>query len=336
LAALAAAVALASCATQPAAPVQPLAPPRGASATLLPLSALPGWSAEDHVAAFELVRLACARAPASERCQAALAAPRPSEVGARAFLEANFRAQSIAGEGLLTAYFSPSYPARLAPDAEFSAAVRPRPADPAAAGDRATIERRPAPDALAWMRPEDLFSLQVQGSGVLVFPDGARRRAAFAGANGAPYVAISGPMATRGLLGPDRSASAVRGWLASHRGAAAGAVMDLDPRYVFFRLAPDDGEPAGSAGVPLIAGRSLAVDPESHGWFELLWVDADAPMLPGAHPTYRRLALALDSGAAIKGPARADLYLGQGEAAGEEAGRVRHALRLYRVVPASR
>jgi membrane-bound lytic murein transglycosylase A len=66
---------------------------------------------------------------------------------------------------------------------------------------------------------------------------------------------------------------------------------------------------------------------------ELLWIDADNPILKGAFPAYRRLALALDTGGAIKGEVRADLYLGSGSAAGLEAGRVRHTLRLYRLVP---
>ena len=110
--------------------------------------------------------------------------------------------------------------------------------------------------------------------------------------------------------------------------------MDLDPRYIFFQLGHYAVDPKGAAGVPLIAGRSLAVDPGAHPYFELLWLDADAPALPGARPAYRRLAVALDTGAAIKGEARADLYLGSGPEAGEEAGRIRHTLRLYRIVPA--
>jgi membrane-bound lytic murein transglycosylase A len=65
----------------------------------------------------------------------------------------------------------------------------------------------------------------------------------------------------------------------------------------------------------------------------VLWVDACAPALPGAFPRYRRLAMALDTGSAIKGGVRADLYLGRGPGAGIEAGRVRHLLTLYRLVP---
>ncbi len=68
----------------------------------------------------------------------------------------------------------------------------------------------------------------------------------------------------------------------------------------------------------------------------LVWIDAEAPVLGGAFPAYRRLVVALDTGGAIKGGVRADLYLGRGAAAGLEAGRVRHQLRLYRLVPVDR
>ncbi|MBV8593956.1 MAG: transglycosylase, partial [Caulobacteraceae bacterium] len=104
--------------------------------------------------------------------------------------------------------------------------------------------------------------------------------------------------------------------------------------YVFFRLTGDDGaEPRGAAGTPLIPGRAVAVDPESHAMGETLWIDAGAPALAGARARYRRIVVALDTGGAIKGRARADLYLGRGDEAGLEAGRVRHALRMWRLAP---
>ena len=110
--------------------------------------------------------------------------------------------------------------------------------------------------------------------------------------------------------------------------------MRLDPRYVFFKLEPDDGmEPAGAAGIPLIPGRSLAVDLTKHALGGLYWIDATTPSLTGAFPAYRRVAMALDAGGAIKGDVRADLYLGAGAAAGTEAGRVRHVLSLYALAP---
>lgn len=206
---------------------------------------------------------------------------------------------------------------------------------PLATADRAAIETAPAPDALAWMRPEDLFFLQIQGSGVLDFPDGRRVKVVYAGDNGRPFVPVARPMAARGLLPANKvSGEAIRSWLAAHAGPEADAVMRLNPRYVFFALKDDDGrDPAGAAGVPLPPGRSIAVDPSRHGYGELYWLDAQAPVLAGAAKRYRRLAISLDTGSAIRGEVRADLYIGRGAEAGREAGRVRHTLRLVRLIP---
>jgi membrane-bound lytic murein transglycosylase A len=299
------------------------------------MAALPGWEGEDHAAAYAVVRRACAesrRLATSRACADAEAHDRLSERAAKAFLERHFRAEPVAAEGLLTAYFAPTYEARDRRDHEFSAPVRPAPTDPGATPDRAGIDRWPTGDALAWMRPEDLFFLQVQGSGTLVFPDGERRRAVFAGSNGLPFIAIARPMIAEGLIAPSQ-AGQLHAWLADHRGRDADAAMALDPRYVFFRLVPDDGgEPRGAADAPLIPGRSLAIDTASHPFFELLWIDAGDPR--GGRPGYRRLAIAHDIGGAIKGPARADLYIGRGSRAGDEAASVRNPLRLHRIVPA--
>ena len=259
------------------------------------------------------------------------------ETDARRFLETHFRPEPVEAPGRLTAYFSPVYEARRSRSEDFSAAVRPPPGPAVDPGTRAQIEADTPTDALAWMRPEDLYFLQTQGSGVLAFPDGTRSRAAFAAANGRPYVAIAGSMAAMGMIPASRaSASVVHDWLAAHRGAEADAAMRLNPRYVFFRLQPDDGQaPKGAAGAPLIAGRSLAVDPAFHAYYDVFWIDAAAPRLVGARAAYQRLAIALDRGSAITGQARADLYVGQGPSAADEAGSVNHSLRLYRLVPAA-
>ena len=338
------ALGLAACATTPPPPQAstPLPPPRPETtappAPATGLRKLPGWDAEDHLAALGVARQVCRQAPQASRwsvCAEALSLSAPDDAAAKRFLETHFRFEPISGVGLLTGYFSPTYPARQARDAEFSAPVRPPPPNPAQAPDRATLDARPAPDALAWMRPEDLFFLQIQGSGGLVFAAGLQLRAVFAGSNGRPYVAIASPMVAEGLIAArDANASGVHNWLAAHPGSDAESAMRLDPRYIFFRLVADDGaEPHGSAGAALRAGRSLAVDPAYHPYFELLWIDADEPTPAAARPSYQRLAAALDTGSAIKGEARADLYLGRGDAAGVEAGSVRHRLRLYRIVP---
>ena len=207
----------------------------------------------------------------------------------------------------------------------------PIPAEP----DRAVIDTWPTGDALVWMKPEDLFLMQVQGAGVLDLPDGRRLKAAFAATNGQPFVGLAKVMREAGLIDDAHSSSdAIRAWLADHRGPEADAIMRKNPRYVFFKVMPDDGlGPKGAAGVSLPPGRATAVDPAFHKLGELLWIEAEAPALAGAFPRYRRLTAALDVGGAIKGPVRADLYMGQGADAGREAGRVRHRLTLYRLVP---
>jgi membrane-bound lytic murein transglycosylase A len=310
----------------------------------MPVSALPGWAQEDHAAALAAYRQTCSAAqdPGDRRaCAAAWAMGPTGEAAARAFFESEFEARQVGDTGLLTGYFAPEYEARDEPDDEFSAPVRPRPPELVRRADghfepwleRAEIEKTPA-QALAFMRPEDLFFMQIQGSGFLRFPDGRSARAAYAGDNGRPFTGIARPMVDQGLLPrTGTSGEAIRSWLAAHRGTQAQAVTDLDARYVFFKVEPDDGgQPKGAAGVRLPAGRAAAIDPSEHGFGELLWISAQSPVLSGAVPSYRRLVVALDAGGAIKGPARVDLYLGRGERAGLEAGRIRHPLTLWRLV----
>ena len=330
-------LALAACATTPPPLQRPsLPPPPARRPPARTWAELPGWAAEDHLAALAAVRAACRlRSPRYGEACRALAAARPgADADARRFFERWFRLDPVPGEGLLTAYYTPVYPARRAPADPFTAAVRLPPSDPfLAAQDRAAINAAPAEDALAWMRPEDLFFLQVQGSGVLELDDGSRVKAAYAASNGKTFVPVGRVMRERGILDDRKtSAQAISDWLAGHRGPEAEALMDQDPRYVFFKLAPDDGSaPHGAAGIPLPSGRAAAADPAFHPMGELLWIDAVDPRLSGARSSYRRIVAALDVGSAIKGEARADLYTGLGAAAGREAGLVRHRLRVYRL-----
>lgn len=359
LLASACALTLAACATAKPGPMpDPGQRPTPAPAPVLEqFSDLPGWTAEDHAGAFEAYRSTCGAArdaAMGEICRRARSRPLLAQGAARAFFEDNFRPELVVGEGILTAYYAPEYEARSKPDAEFSAPVRPKPADLVASGqggrdaqqrgpdgklgpypDRTAIEASPPAQVLAWMRPEELFFLQVQGSGVVTYPDGRRVKVLFAATNGATFAGIANPMRDRGLLAANNtSGEAIRQWLADHRGRDADTIMRLNPRYVFFTTTPDDGRPpVGSAGIPLPTGRAIAVDPTRHSSGELFWIDGVAPILNGAFPTYRRLVTALDVGGAIKGPVRADLYLGQGQGAGAEAGRVRHTLRMHRLVP---
>lgn len=315
-------------------------------------ASLPGWGQEDHLAAFQAWVAGCgvARVPAARAaCDEArtLARGRVSPSDARAWFERRFvvvEARTPDGApGRLTAYFAPEYEARRTPDAEFDAPVLAAPSgwsrgqvlEERAEIEQAAAEGRPMTSPLAWMRAEDLFFMQIQGSGYLTFEDGARARAAYAADNGRPFVGIATPMARQGLLPANgTSGEAIRAWLAAHRGQEARAVTALNPRYIFFRMDADDGgHPLGAAGIPLPPRRSVAVDPAHWAYGELAWVEAEGGNLVGARASYRGLVVTLDTGSAIRGPVRADLYIGRGEAAGDEAGAVRHPLRMWRLVP---
>ncbi len=329
--------------TGPATPPPHTSPPNGPQT-------LPGWADEDHLSAFQAYADTCriARDPAGARqCERAQDIKRLSKPvtpsAARAFFEAGFavvEAETADGApGRLTAYFAPEYAARRQPDAVFDTPVLARPAGWIrgwVGPERATIEADAPPSPpLAWMRAEDLFFLQIQGSGYLTFEDGSKARAAYAADNGRPFTGIARPMAERGLLPANgTSGEAIRAWLAAHRGPAARAITALNPRYIYFALDPDDGgDPAGAAGVPLPARRAIAVDPASWTYGDLVWISAGAGNLTGARHGYTGLVMALDTGSAIRGPVRADLYMGRGDAAGDEAGSVRHPLRMWRLIP---
>jgi len=358
-------LALTACATVPAVPLAnpsasvpenaPSRPdvPRPAPVEALSPTALPGWDREDHLAAFEAYATGCTaarEAAARVQCARAMQIKQTSKpvtsLVARVFFESGFTVVAAettdGGHGLLTSYFAPEYSARMVADAEFDAPVLAKPSGwtrgqtlPVRTEIEGAPEAASGAPPLAWMRAEELFFMQIQGSGYLTLEDGSRVRAGYAADNGRPFTGIARPMAERGLLPPNgTSGDAIRGWLAAHRGPEAAEVMALNARYIFFKLDPDDGgDPAGAAGIPLPARRAIAIDPASWRYGDAVWISADGGNLSGARGSYQGLAMALDTGSAIRGPVRADLYMGRGEAAGAEAGTVRHPLRMWRLIP---
>ena len=155
-------------------------------------------------------------------------------------------------------------------------------------------------------------------------------RVGFAGTNGLPFHAIGSDFIARGLLAKGEvTMPAIVDWLKAHPGKA-GALMALNPRYVFFKPIVGEG-PLGAEGVALTPGRSLAVDPEavplgSPVWIETYWPDDPAKPL-------QRLVVAQDTGGAIKGAQRADLYWGTGDGAFEKAGRMKSPGRYAVLLP---
>jgi membrane-bound lytic murein transglycosylase A len=178
--------------------------------------------------------------------------------------------------------------------------------------------------AILWTAdPVDAFVLQIQGSGRVLLPDGQVVRVSYAGQNGRPYVPIGRVLADRGAIPlGEVTMPSIRAWLEAHPAEAAG-VMDQNPSYVFFRelpgAGPEDGPP-GSLGAPLTPGRSIAVDRTFIPLGAPVWLDTTDPVT-GA--PLRRLMLAQDTGGAIKGPVRADIFWGWGAAAEDRAGRMK-------------
>jgi membrane-bound lytic murein transglycosylase A len=168
---------------------------------------------------------------------------------------------------------------------------------------------------LAWAAdPVDLFFLQIQGSGRLRMPDGQTLRIGYDGQNGHSYVAIGKLLKDRGIL-PKPGMAEIKAWLRANP-AEGAALMRENPSYVFFRKLPNtiDG-PIGALGVPLIAEANAAADPAALPLGTPVWIETEVAGAP-----YARLLVASDTGGAIRGANRFDIFFGAGEAAGAKAG----------------
>lgn len=206
---------------------------------------------------------------------------------------------------------------------------------------RAEIERdglQTAKPLLFVDNPTDAFFLQIQGSGRVSLDDGTVVRAAYAGQNGHPYTAIGAVLIQRGELTRETvSMQSIRVWLDSHP-LEAQELFDQNASYVFFSLQPLDN-PAlgatGSQGAPLTAEASLAVDTSVHPLGAPIWLETTFPETEVAQTSFRRLVIAQDTGGAINGPLRGDIYWGVGARAGEIAGRMRSTGTMTVLLPKS-
>ncbi|GJL97263.1 MAG: membrane protein [Hyphobacterium sp.] len=273
---------------------------------------------------------------------------RPRQYFETAFVPVRVRL-GITETGLLTGYYEPELDVRRAPGGEFTQAIRSRPAELISADlgvfsdqlagqrlmgrvegnrfipyrDRAEIEAVNAGEILAWGRPIDVFFLQIQGSGRLVFGDGETRRAAFAAHNGQPYVSIGRELVSRGELELHQaSKSGIEAWLNQNGPEASRDLFAVNPRYIFFGLEPlpdPDLGPRGAAGLPLTPMASVAVDPAFLPYGVPVILGAD---LPGEN-AWRGLVITQDTGGAIRGPMRGDLFYGWGQEAERRAGSTR-------------
>ena len=208
---------------------------------------------------------------------------------------------------------------------------------------RAEIERKGllAGDELLWVDdPVEAFFLQVQGSGRVQLPTGETIRVGYAEQNGYPYRSIGRYLIDKGELKPnDASMQSIKAWVAAnpHR---RDEVLHQNPSVVFFReitALPNAQGPLGSMGLPLTAGRSLAVDPRFVTPGSLIYLSTRVPK-PGAPPkdpglSFQRLMIAQDTGSAVLGAHRGDIFFGTGNEAGEVAGRMRADGRMFVLLP---
>jgi membrane-bound lytic murein transglycosylase A len=272
-------------------------------------------------------------------CDMAANLPPGDDAAARQFFEKQFipflATEYGKAEGLFTGYYEielngsrhrrgryqiPLY--RKPPD------LGPQPPTRAEIEDGAFAERGLE---LLWVDdPIDAFFLQIQGSGRVRL--GKRRvvRVGYDGQNGRPYVPVGRLLVQRGIISRDKlTMPAIRSWMKANPEAGA-ALRREDPSYVFFREVEGDG-PIGSEGVVLTAERSLAVDRAFVGLGIAVWLQADERF--GAAEGVRRLMVAQDTGGAIKGPVRGDVFWGTGESAGLRAGIMNARGRYYLLLP---
>jgi membrane-bound lytic murein transglycosylase A len=183
--------------------------------------------------------------------------------------------------------------------------------------------------------PVDVFFLQVQGSGTLVFPNGHRIRAGFAVTNGWEYRSIGKLLIDDGLVTREEmSMQAIRSYLAENPGELE-RVLGYNPSYVFFRELETDGGPLGCYGIPVTAGRSIATDRRLFPAPVVAWIEGTMPSADGGKRRFSRFAVNQDTGGSIRGPGRVDLFIGAGDEAAEIAGRMKHLGRLYLFLPTS-
>lgn len=308
--------------------------------------------------------LAISGAALARIAQAAVTLGRVDGDEARRFFERHFVPHRVRAAGFVTGYYEPEVAASRVRSERFSVPLYRRPPDlvelrldeqpPGWSPDLRFARRtphgiEPFPDRaaieagalagqgleLAWVESEvDAFFIHVQGSARLKLADGNAMRIGFDGKSGHAYTSIGRLAVTRGVLplaGADKDG--LEGWLKQHPDEGR-ALMRENRSFIFFRETSvgDNEGPVGAAGIPLHAGRSLAVDRTLHTFHAPIWVVSEELADP-PRPSFRRLMVAHDTGSAIVGPARGDIFYGSGTAAGSVAGRVRHDATMVAFVP---
>lgn len=295
------------------------------AARRLAFTRLAGWAEDDHAAALAAYAVTVDLLGPDW--------PRPEGDDARAFFERHF-CPVLTGTppALLTGYFEPEVAGADAPGGACRHPLYALPDDMPSGRpwlSRAEIEAENllAGCELVWLEsPVEVFFAQVQGSVRVRLSDGRVRRLGFAGRNGHDYRSIGAELIRRGEVAEaEMSAGAIRDWCARHPGEVA-ALLRHNPSFVFFRALdlPEDSGPLGCMGRPVTEARTIAVDPEHIPHGAPVWVEAGASA---------RLMIAQDTGSAIKGAQRGDIFCGSGTEAGDRAGKIRISGRLVTFLP---
>ncbi|MFK4386817.1 MULTISPECIES: MltA domain-containing protein [unclassified Bradyrhizobium] len=192
---------------------------------------------------------------------------------------------------------------------------------------------------IAWLKdPTDLLFAQIQGSARIKFDDGSSVRLNYDAYNGYPYTAVGRILIERGIIPREEmSMQKIREWMAQNPDGAK-ELRRANRAYIFFREVnlSDKEEAVGAQGIPLTAGRSIAVDKSLHVYGTPFFIEGELPIeTERAKTPFRRLMIAQDTGSAIIGPARADLFFGAGADAGRVSGRLRHPMQFVILVPKS-
>ncbi|MEP2029760.1 MAG: murein transglycosylase A [Paracoccaceae bacterium] len=302
---------------------------------------LDGWEEDDHSAALTTFRNTCM--DLDEPDWRSLCAVAHDQKDAKAFFELFFRPILISDgqDALFTGYFEPELNGARYPSGRYQYPVYAMP--PEAANYNPWLTRREILDGsvmrgrgleIAWVDdPVELFFLQIQGSGRIKLENGQTIRVGYGGANGHPYRSIGVELVHRGIYNAHQvSAEVIKNWV--RRNPVAGKeLLFHNPSYVFFRklrrLAADKG-PLGAMNRSITTMRSIAVDPKYTPLGAPVWIEKDGKL------PLRRLMIAQDTGSAIKGAQRADVFFGTGDKAGAEAGKLRDPGRMMVLMPIQR
>jgi membrane-bound lytic murein transglycosylase A len=275
-----------------------------------------------------------------------------NERGARHFFENNFSPYAVSMDnnhenqgnvGLFTGYYLPLLHASMTPTKQFSIPIYALPNDLVKGGpysDRKTINREKLDGhakILMWTDdPIDLYFAHVQGSALVQLPDGKRMVIGYAGNNGRKYTSIGKILVDHhGLPKSDVSMQSIRAWLVLHP-KQMDSIFNQNESYVFFKILADH-QVLGTEKVPLTPERSLAIDNSYIPFGAPLWLTTKVPdktyHLDGAIKNLRRLVIAQDTGGAIKGVLRGDIYWGAGEKAAYIAGHMNSPGQYWLLLP---